>query len=318
MNNIVNTGYQPKNFQGLLTISTKMLAFMQQVEKVARTEASVLVRGATGTGKELVARYIHRCSPRGVGPFSAINCAALSPELMASELFGHRRGAFTGAVGDRQGVLELTNGGTLFLDEIAELPLDIQARLLRVLQERVFTPLGSSQVLRTDIRLVSATHESLRKLVKVGQFREDLMYRVRVIPLFLPRLADRGDDLPMLIWHFLGELNKSHNRQVSEIEPKAWEALLSYEWPGNVRELRNVMEYTHAIGDGSVMKFADLNPDLKGESPLDEVDEPVGDNEREEILALLHQYRGRKLEVAKKLGISRATLWRKLKQFGID
>jgi two-component system response regulator AtoC len=312
-------GYKPHNFQGLLAVSNKMLSFMAQVEKVAQTEASVLVRGETGTGKELVARYIHRCSPRGVGVFSAINCAALSPELMASELFGHRKGSFTGAVNDRQGLLELTNGGTLFLDEIAEMPLDIQARLLRVLQDRTFTPLGSSQLMHSDIRLVSATHESIRRLVSEGKFREDLMYRVRVIPLYLPRLTERGDDLPMLIWHFVQEYNRVQSRQITKIDDKAWDALMSYNWPGNIRELSNVMEYAHAMGDGDTIQYLDLNPDVRGESPPDEMAlEPLEESERDTLLALLQKHRGRKQEVAQELGVSRATLWRKLKGYGID
>ena len=295
-----------------------MQQFMAKVEKVARTNASVLLRGETGTGKEMVARYIHRCSPRGVGAFSAINCAALSPELMASELFGHKKGAFTGATHDRQGLLELTNGGTLFLDEIAEMPLDIQARLLRVLQDRCFIPLGSSQLMTTDIRLISATHQSLRKMVAEGAFREDLMYRVRVIPLFLPKLVERGEDLPMLIWHFINRFNETSERRIDSIDAKAWDALMSYEWPGNVRELSNAIEYCHAIGDGSVLRFEDLNPDLRGEGPADELLYFDDENERDRIVELLRKFHGRKLEVARKLGVSRATLWRKLKIYGID
>ncbi|WP_044618429.1 sigma-54 interaction domain-containing protein [Gynuella sunshinyii] len=313
-----NPGYQPHSYQGLLTVSKRMQQFMAKVEKVARTNASVLLRGETGTGKEMVARYIHRCSPRGVGAFSAVNCAALSGELMASELFGHKKGAFTGATHDRRGLLELTNGGSLFLDEIAEMPLDIQARLLRVLQDRCFTPLGSSQLMTTDIRLISATHQSLRKRVAEGAFREDLMYRVRVIPMFLPKLVERGEDLSMLIWHFIDRFNAISERRIESIDSKAWNALMSYEWPGNVRELSNVIEYCHAIGDGSVLLFDDLNPDLKGEGPADEQLYFDDENERDQILELLRRYRGRKLEVAQKLGISRATLWRKLKLYGID
>ncbi len=313
-----NPGYQPHSFNGLLTVSTKMLQFIQQVERISRTEASVLVRGQSGTGKKLGARYMHRCSSRGVGAFSAVNCAALTPDLMASELFGHRKGAFTGAISDRKGLLELTNGGTLFLDEIAEMPLDIQARLLRVLQDKCFTPLGSSELIKTNIRLISATHRSLRRKVEDGSFREDLMYRVRVIPIYLPTLAERGDDLPMLIWQFLDEFNQSGERSIHQIQEEAMDALLSYHWPGNIRELRNVIEYAYAIGSGSTLLFQDLNPDLKGEAPPDERDQPLEPGEKEQLLSLMQKHHGKRLEVAKALGVSRATLWRKLKMHGID
>lgn len=304
---------KPHNFGGLLTVAPTMLAFMEQAERVARTQASILVRGQTGTGKELVARYIHEQSRRATKPFSAVNCAALSRELMASELFGHKRGAFTGAVNDRTGLLALTDGGTLFLDEIAEMPLDIQAGLLRVLQDKSFTPLGSSEVAHTDVRLVSATHESLRRLSANGEFREDLMYRVRVVPLYLPPLAARVGDVEMLTWQYIHELNADNERQVTRISSKAFDALMSYHWPGNVRELNNVVTYSHAIGLGDTIEIDDLTPELRGEAPPDEVWSPTVESERDEILSLLQQHRGRKQAVAEALGISRATLWRKMK-----
>lgn len=308
---------KPMNFGGLLTQADNMEAFIEQAERVARTEASILVRGQTGTGKELVARYIHSHSRRSQQTFSAINCAALSRELMASELYGHKRGAFTGASHDRTGLFELTDGGTLFLDEIAEMPLDIQAGLLRVLQDRCFTPLGSSEVVHTDIRLVSATHGSLRTLVKEGEFREDLMYRVRVVPLYLPPLNARLGDVEMLSWQFIRDLNRENERQVTRIHPQAHDALLSYTWPGNIRELNNVITYAHAIGTGNAIELADLPPELRGEAPPDEAQSPIEENERDRILALLQRMGGRKQAVADELGISRATLWRKMKTLNI-
>ncbi len=306
-------GIQPLNFGGLLTRADNMKAFMAQVERVAGTQASILVRGQSGSGKELVARYIHHHSRRRGGKFSAINCAALSRELMASELFGHKRGAFTGATQDRTGLLALTDGGTLFLDEIAEMPLDIQAGLLRVLQDRCFTPLGSSQSIHTDIRLVSATHRSLRALVKQGAFREDLMYRVRVVPLYLPPLSARPGDVEMLMWHFIAALNGQSERQVTRIATSAHDAILSYPWPGNIRELHNVMTYSHAVGMGDAIELVDLPPELRGEAPPDETDMPAESGERERIISLLQQHGGRRQAVAAALGISRATLWRKMK-----
>lgn len=306
------------NFHGLLTVAPEMLAFMEQTARVARTNASILLRGQSGTGKELVARYIHECSRRQGKTFSAINCAALSRELMASELFGHKRGAFTGATHDRTGLLQLTDGGTLFLDEIAEMPLDIQAGLLRVLQDRCFTPLGSSEVVHTDIRLVSATHTSLRRGVAEGVFREDLMYRIRVVPLYLPTLRERTGDIEMLAWQFIQTLNQENERQVTHMAQDVYDTLHSYTWPGNVRELSNVMAYCHAIGMGHELAYQDLPPELRGEAPPDEKPPAPEGDERGELAALLQQHRGRKQAVADAMGISRATLWRKLKLHGLS
>lgn len=303
----------PHNFGGLLTVAPTMLDFMAQAERVARTDASILVRGQTGSGKELVARYIHQTSRRAKAQFSAINCAALSRELMASELFGHKRGAFTGASADRTGLFQLTNGGTLFLDEIAEMPLDIQAGLLRVLQDHCFTPLGSSEVIHTDIRLISATHTSLRRQVAERHFREDLMYRVRVVPLYLPPLTARVGDVQMLSWYFIAELNARNERQVDCISAAAFEALLDYRWPGNIRELNNVITYAHAIGTGARIEVADLPPELRGEAPPDEAPLAPEQRERDRILTLLQRHHGHKQAVADEMGISRATLWRKMK-----
>lgn len=304
---------QPYDYGGLLTVASVMQDFMAQAERVARTNASILVRGQTGSGKELVARYIHNQSRRAGKTFSAINCAALSRELMASELFGHKRGAFTGATHDRTGLLELTDGGTLFLDEIAEMPLDIQAGLLRVLQDRCFTPLGSSEVIHTDIRLVSATHTSLRRQVAHGDFREDLMYRVRVVPLYLPPLKSRIGDVEMLTWEFIDRLNRENERTVARISDDAYEALLTYHWPGNIRELNNVVTYCHAIGTGDAIERDDLPPELRGEAPPDETETTLVQNERDRILELLQRHGGHKQAVADEMGISRATLWRKMK-----
>ncbi|WP_108125043.1 sigma-54 interaction domain-containing protein [Saccharospirillum mangrovi] len=305
--------FKPHNFGGLLTVAPQMLDFMAQAERVARTDASILVRGQTGSGKELVARYIHQTSRRADAHFSAINCAALSRELMASELFGHKRGAFTGATADRTGLFQLTDGGTLFLDEIAEMPLDIQAGLLRVLQDHCFTPLGSSEVIHTNIRLISATHTSLRRQVAERQFREDLMYRVRVVPLYLPPLMARLGDVEMLTWHFINELNQRNERQVERISQDTYDALLAYRWPGNIRELSNVITYAHAIGTGPRIDIADLPPELRGEAPPDEAPLPPEQRERDRILELLQRHKGHKQAVADALGISRATLWRKMK-----
>ena len=308
-----------ETFHGMVTTSGRMLELFRLVRKVARTEASVLIRGETGTGKELVARALHDESERAGGPFRAINCATLTPELLASELFGHVRGAFTGAVKDRLGLFAMAREGTVFLDEIAELPLDLQARLLRVLQERRFVPVGATEAVDADVRVFAATHAALRELVAAGRFREDLMYRIRVVPLFLPRLAERDRDIEALAWHFVDELHGAGGRQVTGFEATAMGCMQRYPWPGNVRELRNVIEYAFAVGDGEVIGCGDLTPELRGEPPPGQRDGQLTakDLERERLLDALRRSAGRKGEAADLLGMSRSTLWRKLREHGI-
>jgi transcriptional regulator with PAS, ATPase and Fis domain len=304
------------NLFGMVTASPALLELHETLKRVARVDSSVLIRGATGTGKELVARALHQYSHRKEGPFQAINCATLTPELLASELFGHVRGAFTGAVAHRQGLFALADHGTIFLDEIAEMPLDIQARLLRVLQERSFVPLGATVPVHVDVRVLAATNKALRDEVRAGRFREDLMYRVRVVPLFLPRLADREGDVEVLTWHFIQDFNGKGWRVIEGIDEVAMAALLSYPWPGNVRELRNVIEYAFAIGEGPVLTVDDLTPELRGEPPYEgeAVELSSLDLERRRILDALGQAQGRKSEAADLLGMSRTTLWRKLRE----
>lgn len=307
----------PTTFHGMVTVAPQMFAFFERMERVARTEATVLIRGESGTGKELVARALHDLSRRAAGPFRAINCAMLTGELLASELFGHVRGAFTGAVRDRRGLFALASGGTVFLDEVAELPLDLQARLLRVLQERTFVPLGGTESLTADVRLLSATNKALRAEVEAGRFREDLMYRVRVVTLFIPRLAERDGDVQALAWHFIDEFNGLGIRRVEAIEEAAMEALCSYEWPGNVRELRNNIEHAFAVGDGPLLRLDELTPELGAPSQPEPGRRTARDLERERILGALEEARGRKGDAAVRLGMSRSTLWRKMREYGI-
>ena len=312
---------QVHDFHGILTVSPRMLDFFTLLTRVARTDSSVLIRGETGTGKELVARALHNLSPRAEGPFRAVNCATLTPELLASELFGHVRGAFTGAVNDRRGLFSLADKGTVFLDEIAELPMDIQARLLRVLQERTFVPLGGTTPIRVDVRVLSATHQALRELVEQHRFREDLMYRVRVVPLYLPRLAEREGDVEALAWHFIEEFNVHGQRQITGVTEDAMAAMLMYDWPGNIRELRNVIENAFAVGEGPVLRLEDLTPELRGERPIpSRTDEPenLDQMERRRILEALGRSGGRRAEAAEELGISRATLWRRMRELRIQ
>ena len=306
-------------FHGMLTRSSKMRDFFALLTRVAATDSSVLIRGETGTGKELAARAIHDLSPRAAGPFRAVNCATFSPELLASELFGHVRGAFTGAVADRRGLFQVAHKGSLFLDEVAEIPLDIQARLLRVLQDHRFVPVGGTEPVSVDVRVISATHRALRRDVEEGRFRADLMYRLRVVPIFLPPLVERDGDVEALAWHFVDEFNRRPGgRRIQSISAQAMDAMLAWRWPGNIRELRNVIEHAWAVGEGPVLELAHLTPELRGEEPSDERTPPsVHSDERERLLEALRRSRGRKAEAAELLGMSRSTLWRKVREHGL-
>ncbi|MBC7173632.1 MAG: sigma 54-interacting transcriptional regulator, partial [Polyangiaceae bacterium] len=299
----------------LITSSPVMEELFEMVRRVARTEVPVLIRGETGTGKELVARALHALGPRAKKPFRAVNAAMLSSELLSSELFGHLRGAFTGAISDRPGLFAVAHGGTLFLDEIGELPGDVQARLLRVLEERAFVPVGGTEPQSADVRFLAATHRSLRRDVEAGRFRADLMYRVRVVPLFLPPLRERVHDIETLTWHFIDELNARGHRQIEQIEERALDAMLGHPWPGNVRELRNAIELVFAIGEGPVLRLRELPPELRGEVPPRE-DDAVAQRslERRRIVDAMRAAGGRKADAASMLGMSRQTLWRKMRE----
>ena len=250
-------------FHGLASRDAVMQRAFQTIRNVAETDATVLVRGESGSGKELVARAIHAESHRAKAPFVAVNCGALTPSLIESELFGHVRGSFTGAVRDRKGLFEQASGGTLFLDEVAELPIDVQAKLLRVLEERCVTPVGSTDEIPVDVRVVAATHRALRDEVAAGRFREDLMYRLRVVPVFLPPLRERRGDIEVLLRSFLHRFNDAGPRHVETIAPDAMRALLDHDWPGNGRELRNVVEYAFAVGRGPELELEELPPEVR-------------------------------------------------------
>jgi len=303
------------SFHGLLSCAPSMHRLFETVERAARSGATVLVRGETGSGKELVARALHRCSERADKPFLAVNCATLTGDLLASELFGHVRGAFTGAVRRRQGLFERANGGTVFLDEVAELPLEIQPRLLRVLQDGCFTPVGGSEPRSVDVRVISATHKALRHEVDAGRFRADLMYRIRVATLFLPPLRERPQDIELLLTHFMQELS-SPTRQLRGLAPGVLQRLEAHAWPGNVRELRNVVESALALGAGPMLNDDDLPPEFHGRGPQahPEVASRARQVRRERIEAALVQAGGRKGEAARILGVSRTTLWRQMRE----
>jgi len=312
------------SFHGILTRDPVMLEAINIIKNVAETEATVLIRGESGTGKELVAQALHEESPRHQRAFLAINCAALSPSLLESELFGHVKGAFTGAVRNHAGLFQRADGGTLFLDEVAELPLELQAKLLRVLQERSFIPVGGNTAISVDVRIIAATHRSLREEVKEGRFREDLMYRLRVVPVFLPPLRERRLDVNLLLWHQIERHNRQGRRHVDSIAPEAMRRLLDYAWPGNVRELLNVIEYAFAVGRGPELRLEDLPPefretpvalDVEGLAPV-KVRQHI--NEAELIREALSVTHGNLEAAAHYAGMSRATFWRKRKKYGIE
>lgn len=309
-----------RDFHGLLTKAPEMAPLLARVEKAARTDSTVLLRGESGSGKELLARALHRLSGRRARPFRALNCATLSPTLLESELFGHVRGAFTGAVSDHRGLFAQAKGGTLFLDEVAEIPLDLQARLLRVVEDRTFVPVGGTTPDRADVRIVSATNRGLRRAVAEGRFRDDLRFRLRVVPLFLPPLRQRTGDVPALLWHFLDQFNARGPARIDAVARPALDALTAYPWPGNVRELRNVVEYAFVVDDDGVLGLDDLTPELRGEEPPDDeplLDRPLATAERRRILEALARHGGRRAAAARALGIGRTTLWHKMKQHGL-
>ena len=308
-----STAIETTVFHGMVTVAPIMLELFETIRRVARTDVSVLVRGETGTGKELVAKAIHELSDRADNPFLAVNCATFTVELLASELFGHVRGAFTGAVKARKGLFERANGGTLLLDEIPEMDMDLQARLLRVLQEKTFVPVGGTDPIEVDVRVLAATHKALRREVEAGRFRADLMYRIRVVPLFLPPLRDREGDVEALAYHFIDELNQRGLRRITAVDERAMRAMLRHPWPGNVRELQNVIEYAFAVGDGDTLVLADLTPELRGEPPPSPTK-----TERDAIREALRKTGGKKGKAASLLGMSRSTLWRKMREYNIE
>lgn len=308
---------------GMISCAPEMRLLFDQIQRAAKSHVTVLVRGESGTGKELVAQALHAQGPRRSNPFRAVNCATFTSEMLASELFGHVKGAFTGAAAAREGLLLQADRGTLFLDEVAEIPLDLQGRLLRVLQERTFTPLGGSSVRRVDIRVVSATNASLRELVANRQFREDLMYRLRVVVLRIPPLRRRTGDLELLTWRWIDRLNDQGGRQITGIAENAWEAMVTYPWPGNIRELDNLLQSAFVLGEGPVLTLADLQPEVRGERPP--VNDPTGapavaavadleQLERDELVAAWQRHSGNRGAIAAELGISRSTLYRRLRQ----
>ena len=339
-------------FEGMVARSPQMQRIFRLIDLLHDNDATVLITGESGTGKELVARALHSRSHRAAGPFVAVNCGALPADLLESELFGHVRGAFTGALRDRPGRFELAEGGTLFLDEIGDLPPQVQVKLLRVLQERSFERVGESSTRTADVRVLAATNVHLQEAVAARRFREDLFYRLRVVPIEIPPLRERSDDLALLIRYLLRRIGRSRGRSL-RLSPAATRVLLACPWPGNVRELENALEYATAVCEGQTVHVQDLPVEVgaggrTGSTPalaapsialapaarsvvalapderpvLAQVDDPsltpLERSEARRILDALQRAGFRRADAAKLLGISRTTLWRKLKQYRID
>jgi PAS domain S-box-containing protein len=307
-------------FENIITQSKRMKAIFRLIERIAPTTSTVLINGESGTGKELIARAIYFNSDRKDKPFISVNCGAIPENLLESELFGHVKGAFTGAVKDNPGLIETAEGGILFLDEIGEIPLSLQVKLLRFLQDGECRRVGDTKTRKIDVRVISATNRNLEEAVQDGVFREDLYFRLSVIPIFLPPLRERREDIPLLATHLLQQLCDTHNRNINGISSEALKVLLEYTWPGNVRELENTIEYAlHLTDDEQVIDMEQLPSKVKGES--DEPDIPrefvsIEEYTKLSVLALQGNYTEEK--IADILGISRKSLWEKRRRWGIS
>jgi DNA-binding NtrC family response regulator len=317
-------GYHP--FVDIVGRDEKMLDIFDLVKRVADSDATVLITGESGTGKELVARALHQHSRRALKPFVAVNCTAIPENLIESELFGHERGAFTGAVQRRMGKFELAHSGTLFLDEIGSMRLDMQTKLLRALQEREIERVGGERTIKVDVRIVAATNADLRELIKTRSFRDDLYYRLNVVPIYVPPLRERPTDIPLLVHHFMEKYNRQFNRRFRGFSPAAMEMLRVYHWPGNVRELENIVERLVVISKHEIIQLRELPLDLQSsQAPLvEQCDEEgydlrkaVQQFEREYIRRVLDKTRWNQTAAARILGIHRNTLLGKIEQFDL-
>ncbi|POQ98589.1 transcriptional regulator [Alkalispirochaeta sphaeroplastigenens] len=303
--------------------STAMQRLLDVIRQVAPTKASVLITGESGVGKELVADAIHRLSDRAERSLIKVHCAALSESLLESELFGHEKGAFTGAIGRKRGRFELANAGTIFLDEIGEINQSLQIKILRVLQEKEFERVGGEETVSVDVRIVSATNRDLRREIEKGAFREDLFYRLNVVNIHVPPLRERKEDIPLLVASFVKEFARENNKAVEGVDVRARSALHGYSWPGNIRELRNSIESAVVMCKGSIITLEDLPPAISQvEDGGDSVRVPLGSTmaraEREIIRANLAHHKGNKTRTAETLGIGRKTLHRKISEYGLD
>ena len=316
---------QKFGLENLIGQSPSMLQMFDIIRQVAPTRASVLITGETGTGKELVAHALHNLSPRKAGPFVAVHAAALPTTLLESELFGHEKGAFTGAVERRAGRFEMADGGTIFLDEVGELEPAMQVKLLRVLEERRFERVGGNKTIEVDVRLVAATNRDLKKMVAEGKFRDDLFYRLSVVTVNLPPLRERRDDVPLLVTAFNRQYSEENNTPVRDITQEAINLLMAYDWPGNVRELRNAVEQMVVLARGERLTVRDIPAAIRSGADLTKISVvrpgvtmTVEEAERQLIIQALKDTEGNRTKAAEKIGMSRRTLHRKLKEYHLE
>ncbi len=308
-------------FASIIGRSAEMKQVFEMVRQVAPSRSSVLITGESGSGKEMIAEALHYNSPRKDKPFIKLHCAALTESLLESELFGHEKGAFTGAIARKRGRFELANLGTLFLDEIGEINQNVQIKLLRVLEEKRFERVGGEETVEVDVRLIAATNRDLKEAIATGSFREDLYYRLNVVNIHVPPLRERKEDIPLLVAAFLKEFSQENGKTIDGIDAKARFALYNYSWPGNVRQLRNSIESAVVLSKASTITLDDLPPNIRGESGTDSLRLPVGaslaDVEKEVIRSTLAREGGNKSRTAEILGIGRKTLHRKIEEYGL-
>ena len=307
--------------EGIVGNSAAMISVLETVRRIAPSNLPVLIQGASGTGKELVARAIHGNSRRSANRFVALNCAGLSETLLEDELFGHVKGAYTGAAADRKGRFEYADGGTMFLDEVGDMPMAMQAKLLRVLENGELVPVGSNEPVHVDVRIISATNTNLEQRVEKKLFRQDLFFRLNGVSIQLPPLSRRREDIPMLIEHFIKLAGDAHGTKVTGISPEAQRALMAFDWPGNVRQLRNVVENMVVLAEEGKLGTGDLPPEIHGGEPADRggalVGMSISEAEKELIRNTLRMVGGNRTQAAKILGIGERTLYRKIKEYGL-
>ncbi len=316
--------YGQFKIEGIIGSSEKMKKVLETVKKVSPTNATVLIRGESGTGKELVAKAIHYNSLRRDRPFTALNCASIPENLLESELFGYEPGAFTGATSRKKGLIELTSGGTLFLDEIGDMPMNLQAKLLRVLQDGEVRRLGGKDSFKVDIRTIAATHHDLEELIKEGRFREDLYYRLRVVTIQLPPLRERKGDIPLLVEHFISKYNEEFGKRLKGVEDRAMKALIEYHWPGNIRQLQSVIEHAVIMSEGEIITYNDIRDDLTVKSNkeslvIDIPDEGIVLEELEKELMIKAMKKANNVvkKAAQLLGMSYKTFWYRWEKYGL-
>jgi two-component system, NtrC family, response regulator HydG len=315
------TFHLDEGYHGILGKSQVMLNLFEMIENVAQSDTPVMIQGESGSGKELVARAVHRASGRGDKPYVKVNCAALNENLLESELFGHVKGAYTGADRTRIGRFEAAHEGTIFLDEVGDIPAAIQVKLLRVLEERRIERVGDNRSIPVDVRVVTATHKDLEDLIRQGLFREDLYFRINVFPLTCPPLAGRSEDIPLIAQSFIRRNAVSTGKKILGLTPEALEAFTRYDWPGNVRELRNAIEYAFVLCHSGGIGIQHLPPRIvqgKVDRELACKLDPACDRDRDDLIDILRRADGNQSKAAEMLGVSRVTVWKRMKKYGID